>query len=230
MIKLKETTTICLRIIIFSCFLCIASSYANLAKVDNSIKSDFDIVIEHIQSSVGCSRNSAESIFLLINYFAEGIQESFVYLATSKDELSVKNEKVKYTINKYFESRYSLVQVGVRNYSSIFEFAVHTYLRNLCRKNRYKYTKVELEFNPDYLGIGSFEKTGENTYELSISMWMIFRGIIGDEVKYEDATRKKFRLNFFIQGDKVQLTINEIIVAEIIDLNYYKRIIKNKGD
>ena len=62
----------------------------------------------------------------------------------------------------------------------------------LARLN--EHTQVQLLFNSNYLGIGTFKKFGINKYELSVSMWQIFKAWVENRVAYEDFTKKKFRL------------------------------------
>ncbi|MFN3639032.1 MAG: hypothetical protein ACK4XY_11255, partial [Chloroherpetonaceae bacterium] len=82
-------------------------------------------------------------------------------------------------------------------------------------KNRY--TKVELTFQQDYLGMGQIYPDGTD-FELSISLWQIFRGWKDNMLAYQDATKKKFRLAFKKIGDgKYDVKIKEALATETID-------------
>jgi len=183
---------------------------------------EYGTIIDTIQRNVGCDREAAEALLAVINYFAEGIQTEFSYLASSKDDIYIKEIRIKKTIQKYFESERSIVQVSNVHRKPIYDYEIRTYLDRLARLALYKYTRVELLFDPDYLGIGQFLQTGPNSYELSVSMWQIFRAWMGNELAYADATKKKFRLNFVIEGDRVQVKISEILVSETTSLEKYK--------
>jgi len=185
--------------------------------------SDYDSILNKIQTSIDCDRETAEAFLGLIENFAVKIQAEFTYLASSPDELAIKQKSIKSTIKKYFESENSLVSVSNVNRKPIYDYEVKVYLYRLATLIHYKYTKVELLFDPDYLGISKFERIGPTSFELSVSMWQLFRGWVGYELVYEDATRKKFRLRVHIlSSGKVELKISEILVAETIPYERYK--------
>lgn len=209
--------------IIIFVFLSCFSIQSNFALTNNNDgMDDFEFILNNIQNKVKCSKKAALQLFRIINFFAEGIQTEISYIASSKDDMFIKEEKINFVIGRYFENKYSNVQVSSHNKKYVGNYPIHTYLHRIARLNRYKYTKVELLFKPDYLGIGSFEKINDTKYELSISMWQIFQGWIGDNLRYSDATKKKFRLNFNIVGKKVTVAINEILVSETLNLDYFK--------
>ncbi|KPA14179.1 hypothetical protein MHK_005613 [Candidatus Magnetomorum sp. HK-1] len=203
--------------------LCKCDVYCSESSSNQNTLNDFDSIIIHIQEKVGCDERYAILLYQIINYFAEGIQTDLTYIAQSTDDLEYKEKRIKNTISRYFQSPESNVQVSSLSRSSIFDFSIHTYLHRLAKlRSRYRYTKVELIFEPDYLGISRFEKVGDSKYELSVSMWQKFVGYIGDSVVYSDATRKKFRL-YFVLNEKPTVKIDEILVAETVNLDYYKR-------
>ena len=191
----------------------------------------YNAIINHIKSRIGCSYENAETILHVINFFSESIQAEFTDLASSSDPISEKESRIKYVIAKYFESANSMVQVSSitkkkRGIKYIFSYPIRTYLYRLAQLNKYKYTRVELLYEPDYLGIGTFEKLGDNRYELSVSMWQLFRAWIDETLVYEDATRKKFRLCFILDEDTntAIVSISEILVSETVDIKKFRKL------
>jgi len=186
--------------------------------------SAYEQIIDNIQKSFSSDRETAEAVLSIINYFAEGIQTEFSYLASSKDDINLKEIRIKKTIQKYFESESSLVQDSNVNRKPIDDYEVKAYLYRLATLIHYKYTKVELLFDPDYLSIGTFLQTGPNSYELSLSMWQIFRAWKGYELVDSDATKRKFRLGLTLLDDgTIRIKIIEILVSETISLDAYSK-------
>jgi len=186
---------------------------------------DLNTFINHVRYQMRCGREQALDLIYRITMFTEAIQTEIEYLASSNDNLDIKNQKVNYVINRFFESRSSIVQVSSKYSSKLTNWAVDTYLRRIAKMNRYKYTKVELEFDQSYLGYGAIEKINSHNYEVSVSMWQIFKAYYGDNIAYQDATRKKFRLNINTINDEIR--INQVAVAETVDLERFGRIIKS---
>jgi ubiquitin len=183
------------------------------------LSSDYERTIESIQKQIGIDYSSAEKLFLGINYFAEGIQTNLTYLASSKDSFSEKDNIIKLTINDYFVSPKSQIQVSSLSHPDIYSYDIQAYLHDLSRLSNNSYTKVELIFRPDYLGIGRIEKLRSGKYEISVSMKQMFRGWNEGKIAYQDETRKKFRLVFDFKGGSASIKINEILVAETIQLD-----------
>jgi len=210
----------CIIVIVFFLFPC-KYTYSEV-NISYNNTSEYDRVINHIQEKLSCDEKKAVRFYLFINYFAEGIQTEITYIAESAESMTIKEKKINYTISKYFESPYSNVQVSSLSRPSIFDFSIHTYLHRLARlRSRYHYTEVKIMFEPDYLGMSSVEKISENKYEISVAMWQMFKGYIGDTIVYSDATRKKFRFLFDYSNQMPSVKISEILVAETITLDYY---------
>jgi hypothetical protein len=185
--------------------------------------SGYSASIRNLQESFDCNYDTAVAYFNIIENFVEKVQTDFEDLASSDEDFSVKLKRVKPIITKYFENEYSNVQVSnLRNGRiQLFDYPVRQYLVRLASKGK-MFSRVELLFWPDYLGMGRLYKVGEN-YEISVSMWQIFRGWIENRITYEDATKKKFRLVLIPLGNgRLQLTIGEIMVTETIDLLKFK--------
>jgi len=179
----------------------------------------YEEIVNHVQTTVGCDADYAEWLMYKIDEFAKQLQDNISFIASANEPYEVKERIVKTVINESFESRFSYVDVssihaGVVNVSSSY---VYRYLYRLSRlKDTYNYTKVELLFNPDYLGIGKFYKTDDSTYELSVTMIQIFRAWYGENVVYSDETRKKFRLNFHVDENNrlTGIKVDRILVTE----------------
>ena len=185
---------------------------------------DFEGIVRHLQEQLRCDYQTAKSVVLMIDDFTQGIQGSLSAIASTEIETSKKRGMVADTINSYFEGPDSIVQVSSRNRRNIREYRILTYLTNLwLLSHNNGYAHVELLFFPDYLGFGRLEQISTSHFELSVSMWQIFKAYYGDGVlAYSDATRKKFRLNIYIYGDTVQVKTAEILVAETIDLSSFE--------
>jgi|SaaInl8_200m_RNA_FD_contig_81_665631_length_4491_multi_4_in_0_out_0_4 hypothetical protein len=207
-------------------------TFANLC-----IATPYEDCVNRLKDRLQCTQRTAEDLFLKINYLADGIQEKLVYVASSTDSTSSKEEMIDEIIQEYFTSENSTIQVSSLRRTSIYDYTItdytiDDYLHRLANlKDELGYAKVDLMFEPSYLGIGAVEKTDDFSYEISISMWQSFVGWIEDSIGYDDATRKKFRLSFDLKDNKISnIRIDEIAVAETIELERFKRRLKNERE
>jgi len=185
-------------------------------------------ILENIQKNVDVDLPTAWAVLGNIADFSAGIQAELTYFASSDDSLSVKQRRIKYAIERYFESEKSLVQVSHVNRKPIDDYEVKVYLDRLAILNKQQYTKVELLFDPDYLGVGPFTRTGENSYELGVSMWQTFRAWRGDELIDSSATRRRFSLSFALSyKGTTHMRIRQIFDIETIPLDAYRRRFKS---
>ena len=179
--------------------------------------------IASIQESFNCPKRQAKALYVKLEQFIEGIQGEIEYCANAEETESVKQRKVSRIIDRYFESSESMVQLSSLSHEELYEYCILVYLRRLINlKKRYGYTKVKLLFKPDYLGIGKFYKISENEHELEVSMWQLFVGYFGEREAYRDLTKKKFRLSFYTHEERVDVKINEILVAETLPVREYQ--------
>jgi hypothetical protein len=188
--------------------------------------SKYEVSVNHIMSTLECNRSYAEWVISRINDFSMQIQSDIEYIANSNESYSKKINDIPYIISQNFVSDYSKVDVSSSHSNSIKTYNIRQYLYRLSKvKKNNGYSKVELIFVPDYLGMGKFYKTSNNTYELSITMWQIFRAWFGENhTAYEDATRKKFRLIFYVNSMNklTNIKVDRIFVSETIHLNTLK--------
>ncbi|MEM6684178.1 MAG: hypothetical protein AAF617_00170 [Bacteroidota bacterium] len=193
---------------------------------------EYDKAVQHVMSTLNCKRPYAEWVMSKIDEFSNQIQSDFEYIANSNDTYSKKIAYIPAMISRNFVSASALIGVSSTSRSYISNYSINQYLYRLVKiKERYGYTKVELLFSPDYLGIGQFYKTPDNNYELSITMWQIFRSWYGDSPAYSDATRKKFRLIFYVDHKNRLKTIkvDRVFVSETVNINKFKYHSKNKN-
>jgi hypothetical protein len=200
---------------LFSCLVLTESLWAQDAA---------ESAISHLQNGINCSREEAERLYRTINFFADGVTSDLTYIASSRDDFATKQKAINRTIRDYFENGNSIIQVSSISKDpenpDIYDFTIRRYLYRLANmKNRY--TKVELTFQQDYLGMGQIYPDGQDV-ELSSSLWQIFRGWKDNLLAYQDATKKKFRLAFKkIGDDKYDVKIKEALATETIDLNKF---------
>lgn len=180
----------------------------------------------HIKNTLSVDEDYAKWMISKIDEFSVGLQSSIEYIANSNDTYSDKNQYISYTINKYFEGNLSKIEISSNTTHEVVSRTVNNYLYRLAKiKEIYGYDKVELIFRPDYLGMGTFYKVDNNTYELTITMIQVFKAWYGDDYAYTDIARKKFRLNFHVD-DKNCLTnikVNHVLVAETYNLDEYNK-------
>lgn len=180
-------------------------------------------VLRHVQNRMGCDIQTAKAVILIINNFSENLQGHISDIASTNyafDKRTLSNRIIK----DYFTGPLAKVQVSHLNSPHVNEYTISVYLSRLANLSHRKgYSKVELVFLPDYLGIGTLEKITPRHFELSVSMWQVFRGYFGDGVGYEDWTRKKFRLNIYIHDDHISVKTGQILVAETLDEDSFHR-------
>jgi len=182
----------------------------------------YEKIIKQIQNTLNCESSTAKKIFNIINMFADDIQSIISLIASSSNSNKFNERYIKEVVQQYFESEKSIVQVSSRSRENITTYFIKEYfyhLKNL--KQKYGYTKVELTFDPEYLGMSKFEKVGRNKYELSVCMWQLFSGYVDDFEIYNDATRKKFRFMFRKIDNTLTVSIDQICVAETISKKRY---------
>ena len=182
----------------------------------------FERIIYQIQSSLNCKRENAIKVFNIINIFSDRVQKIISEIASSDSSRQFNEEYINKVVQQYFESENSIVQVSSRSRNSLSTYYIKEYLYHLTRlKTKYGYTKVELTFDPEYLGLSKLEKVGTNKYELSVCMWQLFSGFIDDDEIFSDATRKKFRFMFRKINNTLTVSIDQICVAETISKEKY---------
>lgn len=181
-------------------------------------QSPADAIVKRVQQRLNVDERRAVGLILMINDFADSVQHCISYLAQSEDDTTLKDQKASEIISDYFDGPGSQVEVSSLNrYPPIRRYDVERYFRNLSRLQRYQYTHVELDYTPDYLGVGDFRRTDDNRWNLLISVWQHFRGTRGDGGVYEEWTRKNFSLTFRFVDENVVIVVHEIIVAETVD-------------
>lgn len=205
-------------IILVLIFLSIINSYGQNHKYEKHIK--------HIMNTLNCERSYANWVISRIDNFSVKIQSNIEYIANSNDNYQTKINSIPNIISQNFVSNNSKIDVSSKNRKSLTTYTIREYLFHLAKiKKRYGYAKVELIFIPDYLGMGKFYKISDNTYELSITMWQVFKSWFRDSnIAYEDATRKKFRLIFYVnsRNELTNIKVDRVFVSETIDVNKIK--------
>jgi len=163
-----------------------------------------------------------------IDNFANEVKTNFTDIASEKVSDSKKEKLIQQTINKYFESTTSSVQVSSLNHNSIQTYPVNEYLNHLSNLCKTRYTRVELYFKPDYISMGTIHPYHDPTYgksfEFKVGVWQIFKSYIGDRQLYFDATQKDFILIFHKeeQSDFWTLKIKSIIAKETVTLDNFE--------
>jgi len=161
----------------------------------------FDDTVKDIQKKLNCSQNDAMNFMKYVKHTMEKIQNNLSLIALIETPKGEKNELIKFTISEYFEKPTSMIYTSSKTQSGLEKVTVKYYLDKLANSYYGRYTKVELYFRPDYLKMGAIQayidpKYGK-AYEFTMDTWQIFKGYIGDNIVYEDATLKVFGFIFF---------------------------------
>ena len=184
-------------------------------------QTDKETSVNHIVNNWGCTRDYAEWVMSKIDEFALQIQSNFEYVTNSNDSYQVKINNIPSIINRSFVSNRSKIEVSSKTRKYPTTHYINNYLYRMAKiKKIYGYARVELLFKPDYLGIGKFSKTSENSYELSLTMWQIFKSwYADDQLAYYDHTRKNFRLIFFVDKDNrlTNIKVDHVFVEQTLD-------------
>lgn len=214
--------------IIFLSLLFTISFYSQPSKYEQSV--------QHIKSTLNCDIEYAEWVISTINLFAKKLQSDIEYIANSDDTYSQKVNYIPKVISNSFVNRSSKIDVSSKTRKTISTYSIQQYLYRLSKlKKIYGYSKVELLYEPDYLGMGRFYgKYKDNSgdyYELSIAMWQVFRAWFGDNrmLAYGDVTKKKFRLRFYVDSENrlKHIKVNRVFVSETIDIEKLNTIRRN---
>lgn len=178
----------------------------------------------HVQNTLNTDERSAKLIMNTIDEFCSGLQANIEYVANADIPYSNKSKYINFIVDEYFESNLSRIDISSNTRNTIITRPITEYLYRLSRiKDVYGYEKVELLFETDFLGMGTFQKVDDDVYEIAVTMIQIFKAWYGDGRQYTDATRKKFRLNFYVDSENnlTKIRVNHILVAETYDLNQY---------
>lgn len=177
--------------------------------------------VNHIMSKWGCKKSYAEWVMTKIDEFAVQVQSNFEYVTNSSDDYQTKIDNIPEIIDMSFVSKNSKIEVSSKHKVLPSTYKIKDYLFRMAKiKKIYGYSKVELLFKPDYLGIGKFSKTSDNSYELSLTMWQIFKSWgKDDQLAYYDQTRKNFRLIFFVDNENrlTEIKIDHVFVEETLN-------------
>lgn len=193
-------------------------------------QSKYEQAINQIRERFNCDENYAKWIVQKVDEFCTSLESDIEYVANSNDSYQSKIGYIDNTVIKnHFVNRQSQIDISSVNTQRINTTTISQYLYSLAKiKEKYGYTKVELLFDPDYLGIGTFHKVSSNCYELSVSIWQIFRAWKRENISYSDATRKKLRLLFFVDKDGyvTDIKTDRIAVAQTVPIDRYNKIIQ----
>ena len=187
-----------------------------------------DRLLLHIKNKISAcrSKKDAKRFLYYVNEVIDIVQDSFSKLAShrrSNDEYRIKKNLLK----NYFENE-AWVQVSSVNSPLIITQNIYDYLNRLTNyKDRYE--KVELYFDKEYLAFGNIHEFGSKnnkSYEFNLAASQIFKGYIGDNIQYSDATIKVFNFIFKKVGNSWTLKIRSITAKETFSESYYDN---NKG-
>jgi len=182
-------------------------------------------VVNNVMEKLNCSREDAIYFIGVVETLINKIQNNISRIASHNTSKRAKNLLVRQTINNYFLSPSSWIQVTSLNRKSIKTYSIDRYLRRLSRLSNQPYTEVELLFVKDYLALGNIygyeDDEYGNAYEFNVSMWQIFRGRNGDSIVYADGTLKMFCFIFFKpQGsDAWCLRVKNVTARETVELS-----------
>lgn len=192
--------------------LIIVLSVSALVRADDRAR-----IIDDIVANTGASRVTAGQVINAIIEFMHDLQNRITYIASSDVELESKKVAARNAVEECFVSGQSEVQIASATTGRVRTRPVEQYFFELSRlRERYGYTKVELYFLSDYLGVGRVHPLGGRQYELSISSDQIFIAYKNERRAYFDKTTKQFRVRFTLTNDEVHVTVNEILVTEVV--------------
>jgi len=156
-----------------------------------------------------------------VQFVMNKVQNSFSELAShryKKKEYKIK----KNLLNNYFESD-AWVQISSKNSSLLITQTIEDYLDRLTNY-KYKYDKVKLYFDKEYLAFGKINEFGprnNRSYEFNLAAAQIFEGYIGDYIRYSDTTIKVFNFIFKRMGKSWTLKIKCITAKETYTIEKY---------
>lgn len=220
LLKVEKLTPIVF-CVVTAFFVNIASSEV-AAQTPRHKKGNGDRMIDRLSFRLKIDRDKATEMFRQINYFIDDLTLDLTYLASSRDDYSRKENRKDQAIASFFTSRESEVGVSSLKSNRIDVHSIEEYLSRLIGLTRYKYTKVELLFNTNYLDIGDFGPSVEEPgmFEFSTTIEQIFKAYNDDNLVYADKTYKSFRI--LLDPKTAKILAKEILVQETSALEYYK--------
>jgi len=154
---------------------------------------DYEKILLNIQVSLDCERNTAIKVFYAINQFIEKIQYILSNIGSTDSNLIQNNsEYIDKIVKEYFESDKSTVQVYSQDNIKITTYNIKEYLHNIVNlKKKYNFTKFELIYDRNYIGMTSLKKINDSKYKISVYMTQLFSGY-KDNATYNDEKKNIF--------------------------------------
>jgi len=199
----------------------------------HAISSNFNDIVDRFQEKLELSeRTTAEEIIDAVGKITVEVQNNLSKIASHRIDFSIKQKIIEQTVNYYFESKYSTVQVTSLNSSIIRTYEVYIYLKHLARLSQDRYQYVELYFDEDFLRLGTIEKNYSSRYErefeFDVSAYQIFKGGGGDDFYYTDVTLKVFNFIIFKKNEYWYLRLKSISAKDTYRLDEYIEDIRNR--
>ena len=177
-------------------------------------------VLKRVMTQLSCNNDEAANFMIELEFFIKQAQDNISKVASQpgKNKIFIKN----YTRSNFFLSS-SSVQVHIFNkFKEVETLNVDVYLSRLARLSKYRYTSVELLFNPDYLALGNIYPIDNinnvQQYELSVSMWQLYKE---NNFIYSDATLQNIIIVFYKKNSKFDFKIKNIAVKETISIEEF---------
>jgi len=209
---MKQISYCIVSILIVFCFTSSSQSSNRYKETVNKVMSKFD-----------CNEEDAKNFMGYVQGKVRRVQNNFTKIASDFTERIDKYDLIEFTIDEYFESPNSLIYTTSLNSSNVDSMSVKYYLTRLANKYWGRYDKVELYFHPNYLSLGTIHKYNRkfgNIYEFHVETIQIFKGYLGENIIYSDATIKVFGFVFSknIKKNEWELKVRAITAKPPIEL------------
>ena len=209
---------------IFICFVLILSLKVEVLSSNDNFSQSVEDSIRKIQEALGYDREEAKNLLGYITKILDEVQNVIRDVSSNEISIQKKEELSRYIIKKHFiDSDDAGVQVISNVSKRIEEYRVPDYFKHISdySASRFKYNKVIILFNRDYLKLGTVYNLGNNNYEFSISSCQWFRAFDDTIVVYEDFTMKHFIFLLYpvetTEGTKLAVKLRYIAVAHLLD-------------
>ncbi len=202
-------------------------TYTTLAGLGS--QSLFERMMARVVEQTGAGEEDAAALlFDMVDLF-EDLEVHLNLVADPGRPHDQRLETVRETLDTFFESNESVVQISSKKYGLVIPRSVDRYLRRLSRLDElFGYRRVRFDFEKG-VEFQDLQKIAgaPDTYDAVFVLWQIFESENADGRVYQDATKKRFRAVIRrVNDNRWDIKLTQVLVDDTQTLDVYLRYIR----
>ena len=189
----------------------------------------FERMMARVVEQTGAGEEDAAALlFDMVDLF-EDLEVHLNLIADPERPHDKRFETVRETVDTFFESDESVVQISSKKYGLVIPRSVDRYLRRLSRLDElFGYRRVRFDFEKGVEFQDLQKIAGEpNAYDAVFVLWQIFESENADGRVYQDATKKRFRAVIRrVNDNRWEIKLTQVLVDDTQTLEVYLRYIR----